>query len=407
MAPMKQTSGTSYWVESTAGAEFPALDRDIEVDVAVIGGGLAGLSCAYLLKRAGQRVAVLEKDTIGGAVTGYTTGKVTSQHGLVYAKLMEQHGEAAARLYGEANQAAIRQIRENIAHERIRCDWQNDDNFVFAQTSSQTGSLQREAEVAQSLGLPASFETKTTLPFETFGAVKFSGQGKLHARKYALGLAGAVQGGGSFVFEHTAGKAVREGAPARVKTPHGIVAARHIIIATNVPYPVAAHTFYGAYEYPMKSYIVAAKFNGQLKGMYITPDKPVFSILPVRSGHDHLLLIGGQSHIVGLGGSAAKRYGVLEDFAKQHFGIKDIAYRWAAFDYLTYDHIPMAGHLYPWSKHVYVATGFMKWGLTNTTVAAMILRDHIMGRSNPWAATFASNRASTVKAIPGLLLGRG
>jgi glycine/D-amino acid oxidase-like deaminating enzyme len=118
-----------------------------------------------------------------------------------------------------------------------------------------------------------------------------------------------------------------------------------------------------------------------------------------------MLLIGGSSHFVGLGGSASKHYGVLEEYA-QRFGIKEITHRWAAFDYLTYDSIPMAGHLYPWSKHVYVATGFMKWGLTNTTVAAIILRDQIMGRPSPWAATFMSNRSSAVKAIPGLLFGK-
>jgi glycine/D-amino acid oxidase-like deaminating enzyme len=403
---MKQTGGTSYWLESPAGTEFPALDRDLEVDVAIVGGGIAGVSCAYLLKRAGLKVAVLEKATIGGGVTGHTTGKVTSQHGMIYTKLKEQMGEAAARIYGEANQAAIRQIRENIAHERIGCDWQADDNFVFTEQPDQLESLRQEADVAQSLGLPASFEIPATLPFETLGAVKFSGQGKLHARKYVLGLADAVQGAGSYVFEHTTAHSVREGAPARVKTPRGTVAARHIVIATNVPYPLGAHIFYGAYEYPMRSYIIAAPFNGQLKGMYITPEKPLFSILPVRFGNDHLLLIGGQSHVLGLGGSAAKHYAALEGYAKRRFDVKDIAYRWSAFDYLTYDHIPMAGHLYPWSKHVHVVTGFMKWGLTNSTVTAMILRDQIMGKSNPWAATFASNRSSAVRAIPGALFGK-
>jgi glycine/D-amino acid oxidase-like deaminating enzyme len=403
---MKQTGGTSYWVESTAGAGFPALDRDLEVDVAIIGGGLAGTTCAYLLKRAGKKVAVIEKETIGGGVTGHTTGKVTSQHGLVYAKLRDQHGEAAARVYGEANQAAIRQIRENIAHEKIDCDWQADDNFVYTESAGRLDALRREAEVAQSLGLPATFETRTTLPFEVSGAVKFSGQGKLHARKYVLGLAAAVEGAGSYVFEHTAARSVREGNPAQVKTAGGTVRARHVIIATNVPYPAAAHTYYGAFEYPMRSYLIAARFNGQLKGMYITPDQPLVSILPIRSGSDQLLLIGGQSHFVGFGGRSQKHYAALADFAKQRFGVTDIAYRWSAFDYLAYDGIPLAGHLYPWSKHVYVATGFMKWGLTNTTVSAMILRDLILGRTNPWAATFASNRSSAVKAIPGLILGR-
>lgn len=403
---MKQTGGTSYWVESTAGEGFPALDRDLEVDVAVIGGGLAGVSAAYLLKRAGQKVALVEKESIGIGVTGHTTGKVTSQHGLIYAKLADQMGEAAARIYGEANQAAIRQIRENIAHEKIDCDWQADDNYVYTQRPDELGQIRQEAEVAARLGLPASFETATTLPFEIAGAVRFTGQGKLHARKYVLGLARATQGAGSFVFEHTAAKSVRDGAEVKVKTTGGTIRARHAIIATNVPFPVPTHTAYGVLEYPMKSYIIAAKFNGQLKGMYITPGKPIVSLLPIRSGSDQLLLIGGQSHFPGLGGAAAKHYDALSDFAGQHFGITDILYRWSAFDYLAYDHVPLVGHLYPWSKHIYVSTAFMKWGLTNTTAAAMILRDQILGRPNAWATTFSSNRTSPIKAIPGLLFGR-
>lgn len=404
---MKQTGGKSYWVESTAGVEFPVLDRDLEVDVAIIGGGIAGLSAAYLLKRAGQRVAVVENDTIGGAVTGHTTGKVTSQHGLIYARLAEKMGESSARIYGEANQAAIRQIRENIAHEKIDCDWQADDNFVYTENPQELGRIRQEAEVAAKLGLPASFETSTSLPFEIRGAIKFTGQGKLHARKYVLGLAQAVQGNGSYAFEHTAAKSVHDGAGVKVKTKSGTIHAKDVIIATNVPFPIAAHSAYGLLEYPMKSYIVAAKFNGQLKGMYITPGRPIVSLLPIRSGSDHLLLIGGQSHFPGFGGAAAKHYDALADFAKQRFGITDIAYRWSAFDYLSYDHVPLVGHLYPWSKHIYVSTAFMKWGLTNSTVAAMILRNQILGRPNPWAATFTSNRTSPIKAIPGLIIGRG
>ncbi|MGI8636476.1 MAG: FAD-dependent oxidoreductase [Segetibacter sp.] len=133
--------------------------------------------------------------------------------------------------------------------------------------------------------------------------------------------------------------------------------------------------------------------------MYITPSDPLRSILPITIGGQSWLLVGGEGHIPGLGGGSEARYQKLADYAKDRFGVTP-TYRWLARDYLSYDDIPLIGKIYPWSKNVYVATGFMKWGLTNGTVAGMILSDRILGKNNPWAATFDSNRLGPIKSIP-------
>lgn len=231
------------------------------------------------------------------------------------------------------------------------------------------------------------------------GAVRFADQAKFHARKYVIGLAWAVHGNGSYMFEHTQATGVKDGSPCVVSTPQGKVTARDCIVATNVPFPLLPHIYYGAYEYPLKSYIVAARYNHDFEGMYITPGGSIRSILPIAIGGERWLLIGGESHFPGFG-NALDRHQKLASYAKQRFNITSIAYRWSTWDYLSNDRVPLIGKLYPWSKHTFVATGFMKWGLTTGTVAGILLTDGILGRHNPWASVFNASRFSPVASIP-------
>jgi glycine/D-amino acid oxidase-like deaminating enzyme len=389
----------SYWVNSASDPNYPALKEDIAVDVAIVGAGIAGLSAAYFLKRAGLKVAVLERNAVGEGVTGNTTGKVTSQHNLCYAKLQKNFGQEIARLYGEANQAAIEQMEEMITKENIDCDWQRETNYVFTEKTGEVAKLKNEAEIARMLGLPAVFTTETSLPFAVQGAVRFTNQAKFHVRKYLLGLARSVDGNGSYVFERTKAKGIKDGDPCAVSTPKGTITAQHIIVATNVPFPLLTHTYYGAYAYPLKSYIIAGRLEKDFKGMYINPGGPIRSILPIQSDDEQLLLIGGESHFPGFG-NARVRHQRLADYAKERFGISSIAYRWSTWDYLSNDGVPLIGKLYPWSKHAFVATGFMKWGLTTGTIAGMVLTNTILGQHNPWAEVYDASRLSPITSIP-------
>lgn len=375
---------------------YPKLDKDIEVDTVVVGGGIAGISAAYLLKQAGQKVAVLEKEAIGSGTTGHTTGKVTSQHNLVYAELKDRLGRAAAKAYADANQTAVEEIIKLIKKERLDSGWMPADNYVFTTSKDRIQQFKKEAKVAASLGLPASFETESPLPFKIAGAVRFAGQGHFSAQKYIEALAAKINGGGSYIFEQTKADSFQDGSPARVGAGGHEVAAKDIIIATNVPtLPLAARGLYCVMEYPQNSYLIAGKSKLKLDGMYISPDDDHFSILPLGE----TILIGGNNNIPGTR-RVRPRQQKLADYAERYFGFKKIDYRWHARDYIAYDGVPLIGKLYPWSRHLYVTTAFKKWGLSHSMVSAMILRDSILGQTNPWAKTYDSMRTSPIKNLP-------
>jgi glycine/D-amino acid oxidase-like deaminating enzyme len=388
----------SYWQEVAPKTNYPKLSQDLEVDVVIVGGGICGLTSAYLLKQAGLEVVVLEKSTIGSGTTSHTTGKVTSQHNLFYSDLSKRLGKDVARIYAQANQAAIGQIEQIIKKEKIECGWQSEDHYVYTTRLKQISNFREESKVAAQLGLPASIETNTPLPFQIAAAVKFSNQAYFNAQAYINGLAVAVNGDGSYVFENSRVSRIHDGQPAIVSANGFKIRAKDIIVATNVPtFPLLARGSYCLIEYPTTSYIVGAKTKEKLKGMYISPDSDNYSILPINN-KDRLVLIGGRDHIRGPR-NGSKRYGQLAAFAQEKLEANSIEYKWSAWDYIAYDNIPAVGKMYPWSNHLYVATAFKKWGLTNTKVAANILHDLITGQPNESAAIFTPHRMSPVKSI--------
>lgn len=391
----------SLWREAYQASLYPCLSGELEVDVVIVGAGITGLTAAYLLKQSGLTVAVLDKDSVGGGTTGRTTGKVTSQHSLIYNDLSKRLGKDKARLYGQINQAAIEQVAAIVKHEKLDCGWTRDDNYVYTTAKEQVKELQAEAAIAAELGLPASFETQPPLPFAAQGAVKFSNQAKIHSQQYVLGLAGVVEGAGSYVFEMSNVIGIRDGRTVRVRTKRGKVKASHAIVATNVPtMPLLARGSYCILEYPMESYIVAGRADKKITGMYISPDDTNYSILPFEHDGEQFLLVGGESHLSGLRGNKQARYDRLARYAEKHFGMKTVDFRWSDRDYLSYDGLPLVGKTYPWSKHIYVASAFRKWGLSNGTAAAKILHDRILGIENPAAKIFDPNRLSPIASIP-------
>lgn len=396
-------TNASYWRNVYTSSLYPKLKGDLSVDAVIVGGGITGLTTAYLLKQSGLRVAVIEKDTVGGGTTGRTTGKVTSQHNLIYDDFLKRLGKETASIYGLANETAIKKVEDIVKAEKIDCDWERDAHYVYT-TKSQPEQIKRfqaEARAAAQCDLPATFERTTPLPFKVTAAVKFANQGKIHAQKYVLGLAKAVHGKGSYVFEHSHAIGIRDGTQCRVRTSGGRVFAKHIVIATNVPtLPLLARGAYCILEYPMESYIVLGQPRRKLKGMYISPDSDSYSLLPFKHGSSDILLVGGESHISGLRGNTTNHYNKLADYAWQHFGVPEIDFHWSDRDYLSYDGPPLAGRAYPWSKNLYVASAFRKWGLSNGTVSAMIIHDLINGRPNPWADVYSPQRSGPVKSIP-------
>ncbi|MDQ5824853.1 MAG: FAD-dependent oxidoreductase [Chloroflexota bacterium] len=386
----------SFWIDSAPGRRFPSLQGDVLVDVAVLGGGIAGLTAATLLKRAGKRVAVVEAGRLVEGVTGHTTAKVSSGHGLIYAELIKKFGEDGARIYAQSNEAALERIARFVADEGIDCDFERKGNYIYAETEEELQRVQDELEAAQKLGLPVSFVKDTRLPYFTSGAIRYDNQAQFHPRKYLLHLAESLPGDGSFVFEDTRALDVEEGTPHRVMTNKGVVSAQDVIVATHFPFLDRGLLF--ARVHPYREYVVCARIREDQDpdGMYINTGSPTRSVRTTPYEGGRLLIVVGEKHRTGEETDTEQHYTALEEFARTSFGVEEFEYRWSTQDNYSIDRVPYIGKLNPKSDGVYVATGFSAWGMTNGTLSGMILSDLIFGVQNPWAEFYDPNRAPSL-----------
>jgi glycine/D-amino acid oxidase-like deaminating enzyme/nitrite reductase/ring-hydroxylating ferredoxin subunit len=384
---------SSYWIESTPDTSYPRLEGDIAVDVAVVGGGITGITTALLLKRAGKTVALLEMKRVARGATGYTTAKVTAGHNLIYDALEKRFGADGARTYAHANSAAIEQIRSLAAELAPDCDLETKPNYAYTEKRESVEQIRAEVAAAQRAGLPASFATDSSLPFPIAGAIRLEDQAQFHPRKYLLPLVEQVAGDGSYVFEETRARDVRHGAPCLVQTEGGLVRARHVVLATQLPFEDQGLLF--AKAHPQRSYAVAAPIDpgSAPDGMFISVDQPTRSVRTTPHDGGVLLIVGGEGHKTGQASDTRVPYARLEDWGRERFGLDEFPYRWATHDYASVDRVPFAGRLVPWRSDVWVATGYGKWGMTNGTACAMLVTDLILERENPWASLFSPHRA--------------
>ena len=390
--------GPSFWLATTPETDYPALTDAVSVDVAVVGAGITGITAAVLLKRAGKTVALLDSKRIVQGATGYTTAKVTAGHGLGYTKIRKAFGEDGARTYAAANQAAIERISEFVEEDGIDCDFERKRNYVYAEIEQETGKIKREVEVEQAAGLPAELVRETPLPYPVTAAVRLENQAQFHPRKYLLALAATIPGDGSDVFENSRVHTVKDGEPCEVVADNGVVRARDVVVATHMP--ILDRGLFFARAWPHRSYAVAAPIDAGAApdGMFINAATPTRSVRTLRDGERVYVQVGGNGHKPGSEDDTPARYDQLEAFLRQHWpSAGEVEYRWATQDYMPHDQVPYVGRLRRGSDHLYAATGYNKWGMTNGTVAAMILADAILGRSNPWAELYDAHRLRTYR----------
>ena len=377
-----------------AGLAFSSLEGELEVDVAVVGAGITGVTAAHLLKQAGGKVALVETNAIGYGATGYTTAKLTVGHSLVYTDLIEAYGEDAARLYARSNQEAIEQVAALVAAHGIDCDLERASNFVYTDSDERIGDIRREVHAARSAGVAAELTSETDLPYPVAAAIRVDGQAQFHPWKYVSALARLVDGDGSRVLERTRATHVRSGDRCVVETRTGSIRARHVIVATQLPF--LDRGLYFAKAHPMKSYAVAAAIDASRgpRGMYINVDQPTRSVrsTPGRHPGSRLLIVGGEGHKPGDDRDTHARYQRLEGFMRERFGIDSVEFAWSTHDYTPIDKLPYIGRLRRRDERVLVATGFAKWGMTKGTLAASMLVDAILGQENPYAELYDANR---------------
>jgi len=386
------TRRQSIWLDT--GPEPPAhprLDRDEQADVAILGGGIVGITTALLLAEAGMDVVVLEANALARGVSGHTTAKVSSQHGLVYEGLRSTFGAEAACTYGEANQAALAWIAARVRADGIDCDLRRRPSFVYGLPGEDASRLEVEARAAVDAGLPASYVQTALLPFATEGAVRFDDQAEFHPRKYLLALAASASAAGARIYERSRAVEIDTDERCVVKVPGGRVTADRVVVATHYPFPDRSLGF--ARVHPKRSYALVCSAGGELApGMFLSAGSPTRSVraVPVK-GHD-MLLVGGEGHKPGTGGDTERHYAALERFAREHWSVQAVEWRWSTQDNTTVDSLPYIGSMTPRSDRVLMATGFNKWGMTNGTVAGLLLADLLNDRPNDWADLFDPNR---------------
>ncbi|RJQ38513.1 FAD-dependent oxidoreductase [Candidatus Microgenomates bacterium] len=385
----------SIWIATSRDTNYPALKNNIEVDVAIIGGGITGLTSALLLKRAGKSVAVIEADKIVKGTTGYTTAKITSLHTLIYKYLIDNFGKENAQKYANAQQSAIEKMAQIVKEKNIKCDFIRTSSYTYTESEDYVKQIKDEAEAAKSLGLPASFITTTPLPFHIKAALRFDNQAQFHPRKYLLALADEINGDGSYVFENSRVTNIKEDEPYLVTAENKTLKAKKVIVATNFPILNKHLNFTD----PEKSCALALYIEGKVpEGMYINNQKPLFSIRNQPTEKGKILIITGNVYKTEDGNDVIESLKLLEKITREHFKAKSVEYYWSTQDSKTIDGIPYIGK-YPSSNHFLVAAGFGGWGMTNGTAAAMILSDIILSRQNPWASIFDPNRIKQGKSV--------
>ncbi|MCI8640426.1 MAG: FAD-dependent oxidoreductase [Clostridia bacterium] len=385
----------SLWLSENFGNKYKKnLDSNINCDVCIVGAGIFGLTCAYYLSKCGLKVVVIDKNGIAEKTTGHTTAKITSQHGLFYTYLINSYSEEFARDYLLANENAIKNIENIINLENINCDFEKQSSFVYTTKKDEINKIKKEVDNVNKLGLHANFVTKTGLPFEIEGAVQFPNQAQFNPLKYVHGLCKNI----NEIYTNTTVYDIKhENGELNFFTTGGTIHSKYGILASHYPFL----NFPGMYFFKMyqsTSYIIGIDTKKTLgNGMYITASSPTYSFRTANYNGKKILLLGGLDHKTGFPVSPAQSYEALENYAKSLYPNCEILFRWDTNDCITLDKIPYIGLFSNVIDNLYVGTGFNKWGMTSSNVAANIVCDQILGKENKYSYVFNSNRVNPIK----------
>ncbi|RJQ27998.1 FAD-dependent oxidoreductase [Candidatus Parcubacteria bacterium] len=384
----------SIWIATTPSTNFPTLERNLEVDVVVIGGGIVGLNTAYFLKNQGIKTAVVEAGRIAMGTSGNTTAKATSLHGLRYAYLTEEFGKDKAQVYAESNEWAISELERIIKKENINCDFYRAPSFTYTKSMDDLGKIKQEVEVALGLGLPASFAASIPgVDLQILGAVRFDNQAYFHPRKYLLKIAELINSGGSYVWENSRVVDIKEGEDfCKVVTSSVSLKAKSVVVATNFPF-YDPNKIFSELQRSGSFVIACSPKLPYSETMFIGTRSFDMSFRPHKDKdkEKEWLIIGARHGEAPGGKSIDESFEFLAGLAEKNFQIKSVGFKWGAADTMSRDLVPYIGRM-PGSRNIFVATGFSAWGMTPGLVAARLLTDLILGKDNEWESLYDPGR---------------
>lgn len=367
----------TIWTKTSKLPAFSPLAQSVRAEVAVIGGGIAGILTAFFLKRAGKDVIVLEGNRVGSGQTAGTTAKITISHNLIYEKLFREAGEEKARKYVSANKRALKMYSRLVQEEQIDCDFRECSSYLYSLTDAE--QIKREVEAAVHLGIEAEFTTKTELPFSVIGSICYQKQAAFHPLLFLKALAEQL-----VIYEHTKVTGVEEG---KIYTDHGNVLADAVVFASHYPI-MNTPGYYFARMHQERSYVLALKQAQPFEHLYLGVDPGEdFSFRNFRE----FTLFGGEGHRTGENETGGQ-YKRLERRAKEYWRDCETIDRWSAQDCMTLDAIPYIGLYTGKNKKWYVETGFGKWGMTSSMAAALMITEQICQKESGNAAVFSPQR---------------
>ena len=393
MAPI---ATSSYWIDTTTAPRFSALKEDIAVDVLVIGAGITGITAAYLLKRAGLNVALVEKDRCLSGDTTYTTAHLTCVTDTLLSELVKNFGRDHAQAVWDAQLAAIDTIDRIVWREQIKCQFDWVPAYLYNRPGQQgpPADLEHEVALAAELGFDAEYMQKA--PFLDAPAVHFENQAKFHPRKYLIALLRLLSTGkGCQVFEQTNVEEI-EGTPITATTANGVrIHCEHVLVATHVPLQgksgLLPATVLQSKLAPYSTYVVGGWVpRGTVhEALYWDTGDP-YDYLRIDRRHDHdYVIFGGEDHKTGQVDDTEQCFHRVEQRLKHLLPEIAITHRWSGQVVETNDGLPYIGET---AERQYVATGFAGNGMTFGTVSAMMFADYVMGEKNPWSELFDTGR---------------
>lgn len=395
-----RTAGSTEpsWFADAKQPRFQKLDKDISVDVAIVGAGISGLTTTYLLSRAGKKVAVIDDGNVASGETGRTTAHVTCALDDRYYNLEKVHGKEGARLAAESHSAAIDTVESIVRQERIDCDFQRLDGYLFLDPTDEEKSLRRELEATHRAGIGTEWLDSLVLKsFDVGPCLRFPRQGSFQPLKYIAGVADAITRAGGQIYSQTHAKSVSS---AGVKTDDHKVSAKKIVVATNAPIIDKISKIYDRQD-ACRTYTIAARVDrgdvpnalywdtGNMKSGNPAPPYHYVRLQKMKDQNYDLLIVGGEDHPTGIAVDAGERHAILETWARKHFPINEVEYRWSGQVLEPRDSLAFIGHNpRDKRKNIFIATGDSGNGMTHGTIAGILLSDLIAGKKNGWAKIY-------------------